>query len=494
MINMKKIVKNTTVVALSGVMAIGMLSGCGSKSIDGEKTVATVDGTDIPMGVVSLYARESQAQTVAMYKSFMGSAGNIWSQVVDEDAGTTYGEQAVGQFLEQVELMYIMKEKAADYGVEVTSDDETAIADAAAQFMQDNDEDTLKELAVSEDQVKTLLELETYRQRIYDPIRNEAEVNITDEEAQQSSFSYVSISISGDDLTDDDIATRKEQAQEILDKMKEDPTADMGETAKAVDDTYSGLTGTIFTNDSDDEDISNSYDDAVVEALRTLKDGEVYGELVETDSSVYVLRMDKVNDQNATASKKESLENTKRSEYYSETTQKWLDDADITVNDKVLSTLTITDEHSFTIKETTADTSEDAAAIQQMLLRILLLRMSRQQMRTRMLILLRQMLQRATAQRKLILQTALTVQTRLQKRTVQTARPRTAARALILRRTQRILQKRQLRRTKSEIKTETCYIVCIAKCFLKELRLYKVEKMIKEPAWGDSGGPFVYTK
>ena len=214
---------------------------------------------------------------------------------------------------------------------------------------------------MSEDQVKTLLELETYRQRIYDPIRNEAEVNITDEEAQQSSFSYVSISISGDDLTDDDIATRKEQAQEILDKMKEDPTADMGETAKAVDDTYSGLTGTIFTNDSDDEDISNSYDDAVVEALRTLKDGEVYGELVETDSSVYVLRMDKVNDQDATASKKESLENTKRSEYYSETTQKWLDDADITVNDKVLSTLTITDEHSFTIKETTADTSEDAA-------------------------------------------------------------------------------------------------------------------------------------
>ena len=257
---------------------------------------------------------------------------------------------------------YIMKEKAADYGVEVTSDDETAIADAAAQFMQDNDEDTLKELAVSEDQVKTLLELETYRQRIYDPIRNEAEVNITDEEAQQSSFSYVSISISGDDLTDDDIATRKEQAQEILDKMKEDPTADMGETAKAVDDTYSGLTGTIFTNDSDDEDISNSYDDAVVEALRTLKDGEVYDELVETDSSVYVLRMDKVKDEDATASKKESLENTKRSEYYSETTQKWLDDADITVNDKVLSTLTITDEHSFTIKETTADTSEDAAA------------------------------------------------------------------------------------------------------------------------------------
>lgn len=360
MINMKKIVKNTTVAALAGVMAVGMLSGCG-KTIDGEKTVATVDGTDIPMGVVSLYARESQAQTVAMYKSFMGTADNIWSQTVDSESGTTYGEQARDQFLEQVELMYIMKEKAADYNVEVTSDDETAIADAAAQFMSDNDEETLKELAVTEDQVKTLLELETYRQRIYEPIRNEAEINITDEEAQQSAFSYVSISISGSDLTDDDIATRKEEAQEILDKMKEDPAADMGETAKSVNDSYAGLSGTIFTNDSDDEDITNSYDDAVVEALRTLKDGEVYGELVETDSSIYILRMDNVKDDDATASKKESLENTKRTAYYSDTTGKWLEDADITVNNKVLDKLEITDDHVFSIKEVEADTADSSA-------------------------------------------------------------------------------------------------------------------------------------
>ena len=73
---MKKIVKNTTVVALSGVMAIGMLSGCGSKSIDGEKTVATVDGTDIPMGVVSLYAREL-ASLKRIYIIACGSAYHV---------------------------------------------------------------------------------------------------------------------------------------------------------------------------------------------------------------------------------------------------------------------------------------------------------------------------------------------------------------------------------------------------------------------------------
>ena len=143
--------------------------------------------------------------------------------------------------------------------------------------------------------------------------------------------------------------------------MKEDPSADMGETAKSVNDSYAGLSGTIFTNDSDDEDITNSYDDAVVEALRTLKDGEVYGELVETDSSIYILRMDNVKDDDATASKKESLENTKRTAYYSDTTGKWLEDADITVNNKVLDKLEITDDHVFSIKEVAADTADSSA-------------------------------------------------------------------------------------------------------------------------------------
>ena len=41
---MKKMVKRTAVVTLAGVMSVGMLSGCGSKTLDGTKTVATVDG------------------------------------------------------------------------------------------------------------------------------------------------------------------------------------------------------------------------------------------------------------------------------------------------------------------------------------------------------------------------------------------------------------------------------------------------------------------
>ena len=361
---MKTMTKKTAVVALAGVMAAGMLTGCGEKELDGTKTVATVDGTEIPLGMLSLSVREGQAQAEAMYKSFMGGSDySIWGTEAEE--GKTYGEQAVEQALEDIELMCILKEKAADYDVEITEDDEKAIADAAAAFMSANTEDTLKTLAVTEDQVKTYLELETYKSRMHDPIIADVDKNVSDEEAQQSSFNYVSISTS--DLSDDEIKQKKEDAQKILDGLNADPDGDFSEIAKSVDDSYTVLSGSFDTNedaaeeDSDDEDettaSSGNYPDEVMKVLRTLKDGEVGSDVIETDSSYYVVRLDKVNDEDATATKKESIISTRENELYTETTDKWMDEADIKVEKKVLKTLKVTDNHKFTI-QTAAEVTE----------------------------------------------------------------------------------------------------------------------------------------
>ena len=361
---MKTMTKKTAVVALAGVMAAGMLTGCGEKALDGTKTVATVDGAEIPLGMLSLSVREGQAQAEAMYKSFMGGSDySIWD--TEAEKGKTYGEQAVEQALKDIELMCILKEKAADYDVEITEDDEKAIADAAAAFMSANTEDTLKTLAVTEDQVKTYLELETYKSRMHDPIIADVDKNVSDEEAQQSSFNYVSISTS--DLSDDEIKQKKEDAQKILDGLNADPDGDFGEIAKSVDDSYTVLSGSFDTNedaseeDSDDEDettaSSSNYPDEVMKVLRTLKDGEVGPDVIEADSAYYVVKLDKVNDEDATATKKESIISTRENELYTETTDKWMDEADIKVEKKVLKTLKVTDNHKFTI-QTAAEVTE----------------------------------------------------------------------------------------------------------------------------------------
>lgn len=352
---MREMAKRTAIAALVGVTAAFMLAGCGEKNLDGTKTVATVNGTEIPMGVLSLYTRQQQAQMEALYLSFMGSDVDIWDNEAEE--GKTYGQQTVEQALADVELMYILKEKAPDYEVEITEEDQKAIEEAAAEFMEDNTEETLETLAVTEDQVKTLLELETYKERMHEQIIADVDTEIPEDEVQQSSFTYVSISTSGEELTEDDIKEKEDQAQEILDKMKEDPDADMNEIAQETDESYSALSGTFTTNESDNEEIGEeSYPEEVITALRSLNEGEVYDSVISTDTSCYVVRLDKKLDEDATESKKESIISTRESNLYTETTEGWMDEADIKVEDKVLKTLTVSDSHGFTIQ--TADTSD----------------------------------------------------------------------------------------------------------------------------------------
>lgn len=360
---MKKVSKRAAFAALAGVMAAGMLTGCGEEEkVDGTQTVATVDGEEIPMGILSLAVRQSQAQAEAMYASFMGGADYaIWDSEAEE--GKTYGEQAIEETLQQIELMYIMRAKASDYDVEVTEEDETAIADAAVSFMEANSEETLEDLAVTEDQVKTYLELQTYQERIYDPIIADVDTDVSDEEAQQSSFTYVSISTA--DLEEDEIEAKKEDAQKILDAMKEDPEADFDEAAKAVSEDYTALEGTFDANvseeeETDEEDItySSSYPDEVMEVLRTLEDGEVASDVIETDTSYYVVRLDQKNDEEATEDKKASIISDRESELYTDTTQQWLDEAEISVDEDVLKTLKLTDSHKYTISTSTDETAD----------------------------------------------------------------------------------------------------------------------------------------
>lgn len=72
---MKEMTKKTAVVAMAGIMAAGMLTGCGEKKLDGSKTVATVDGTKIPLGVVSLSVqRRSDADRSYVQKLY----GRLW--------------------------------------------------------------------------------------------------------------------------------------------------------------------------------------------------------------------------------------------------------------------------------------------------------------------------------------------------------------------------------------------------------------------------------
>ena len=154
--------------------------------------------------------------------------------------------------------------------------------------------------------------------------------------------------------------TAAEKAQKVLEVYNGNTDADqtaLREAVQAVDDSlyvYSGH----FTTASEDND--TSYPDAVLEVLRSLTDGQVGTEVIETEDNLYVVRLEKVLDEDQTESTRTSLENTKKQDAYTEESDKWIADASIKVADKVLKKLTLTDKHTFTVITPEPEETEEA--------------------------------------------------------------------------------------------------------------------------------------
>ena len=363
---MKNSAKKAAVTALVCVTAAGMMAGCGNKKLDGTKTAVTVNKQEIPLGVVSLAARMQQAQAEAMYKMYLGGGDDmsIWSTKMGDDSDETYGENAVTTSVESIEKMCLEKEHASEYDVEITEDEQKALEEAAKNFIAANSEETIAELAVDEDMVKTFLELETYDVKMKEAIEATADIKLDEKEYQQMAFSYASVRVSGDNLTDDDIKTNKENIQKFFDKVKEDPTADFSTLGDEISTDMTATSGTCPTYEEGDDSAANgdAYPDDVRNALRKLEEGELNSEIIKTDSIWYVVRLDSKDDENATDSKKESLTSTKKDDFYNDTTDGWVKKADIKEESKLIKKIKITDNHSFTIQTPTPTPDPDATA------------------------------------------------------------------------------------------------------------------------------------
>ena len=363
---MKNSAKKAAVTALVCVTAAGMMAGCGNKKLDGTKTAVTVNKQEIPLGVVSLAARMQQAQAEAMYKMYLGGGDDmsICSTKKGDDSDETYGENAVTTTVESIEKMCLEKEHASEYDVEITEDEQKALEEAAKNFIAANSEETIAELAVDEDMVKTFLELETYDVKMKEAIEATADIKLDEKEYQQMAFSYASVRVSGDNLTDDDIKTNKENIQKFFDKIKEDPTADFSTLGDEISKDMTATSGTCPTYEEGDDSAANgdAYPDDVRNALRKLEEGELNSEIIKTDSIWYVVRLDSKDDENATDSKKESLTSTKKDDFYNDTTDGWVKKADIKEESKLIKKIKITDNHSFTIQTPTPTPDPDATA------------------------------------------------------------------------------------------------------------------------------------
>ena len=468
---MRKITRKIAACAVASLTTMSLLAGCGeagAAKLDGSKAAATIDGTDIPMGILSLYTRYQQGNQEMTYNYYSQIYGMQFSpnwDSADEETGRTNGQDFVDSALDQLKIMYLSKEKASDYGVELSDEITSSAAEYAKAFMEANSDEAVKLLGVTEEQVKDFLELEAYTKLVQDALYEEAPIEITDDEVNQSSFTYVSIGktveeeaveeeAAEDEAAEEDAAaeedtedaaaeedtadaeeepelTPEEKADQLLALMLADPAQDMDEAAKSIDETLYAYSDSFTTvkaevdeteleeapeeeaseesaeeeaseeeaeetteeaaseeeaepaeedaaadDTAEDEEVpeeeeyeveetdASGYPLALIDALRGLSDGEVVPQVIETTDNYYVARLDLAFDEDATESAREDLKNEQQSDYYTTTTDEWVEKCEFSANEDVIKALVVSDSQKINLvldpeEEETEEESEE---------------------------------------------------------------------------------------------------------------------------------------
>ena len=346
--------KKAAVLTAVGVLAATTVTGC-SGSINTDAVVATVGDDEITLGVANFYARMTQGQYETYYAGMMGTTGEaMWTQEAGEDQ--TYEESVKDGLMENLENMYLISQHAAEYDVSLTEEEEDAIADAAAQFDEDNTDEAKEIVSGYRKDIEEFLRLATIQTKMDSKMREGVDENVSDEEAAQKAMKYVFFSYTTTDdsgnsteLTDDEKADLKTNAQTLADRVN------AGEDISTVAEEL-GQTAYDLTFDSE----STSPNEDLIAAADALKTEGAVTDVIETDDGLYVGQLTSLLDRDATDQKKESIIEERKQDQYDSLLEQWKDDTDIEVDEKVWNKVDFEDT-GVTIITSETDTSDESA-------------------------------------------------------------------------------------------------------------------------------------
>lgn len=352
-----KLLKKAIALVVVAALSITALVGCKKQeAIDNSEIVMTVGDKEVELGMANFYARYRQAAEEATMDMYvMYGYAMEWDMEVEE--GTTYEESVKKSVLESLQQLYILDAHAADYKVTLTEDETAKIEEVAKAFKKANTDEANEK--VSSEYAAEYLRLVTIGEKMYDAVKASHSPEVTDDEAAQKIMYYVKYdTVKTDDsgnkseLSDDEVAALKKDAQALLDGAKAN-----GNLENYAKENEATATKAAFSASNEE------LDEALVKAADKL---ELNGftEVIEGESAIYVAQVTSLFDQEATDAKKDELIEERKNEFYTETVEKWTEETKIKVNDKVwdkisLEGLKITSIEPEEEKESTDDTAED---------------------------------------------------------------------------------------------------------------------------------------
>lgn len=368
---MKKIIKRITAAGFALVLAMGMLTGCQTgKSEQSKQKVFTYDGTDVYLDEAWVYAKVTQVGYESAYLSTFGDS--MWSMEMsaDEDGNPVTFEAMVKQsVISQLKQVKVLVNYAKENNITLTSEEKKSSDEVAKEFCKKAEgKAILEETGASEATIAKIYEENALAAKVQEELVKDVDKNVTDDEARHTKVYKVVYETSAKDeetgetkeMSADEKSAQKEKAEAALQDIQDGKTT-IEDLAKelGVDTTAEETYGV------GESQLGEDFE----KAMSALKDGEVAGEVFETEDGYVIVKLIAYTDKEATKAGKEEIISQRESELYQKKYEEMVkdleeewnyeEDVDTEVWDKVKFAKETQEADTEETSENTEATSED---------------------------------------------------------------------------------------------------------------------------------------
>ena len=310
---------------LSSAMILTSLTGCGSsvptELADYANTVAATYGDEqIMLDEANFFLRYQQMGMESYYWSFYTSYygfESLWEAPYDEYK--TLAVYLKELTMQQIRQTRILCDHASEYGLSADSVDKDAAAASAKELIDGLDPAFFIFSDVTAEKLAGWLEKNDLAYRVYEAVKDAAEVTVTAEETEMYTIKYVSFSDSDTAAAEDDAEAETEAA----------PSAEK-RSEVFYNEVVAGGSIDTLAEEAGKTANSNSYlkvDPENTSAIYTNTKNYKTGDVIRfaDGETWYVAFVVNDNDEDATASKVESVTDTKKNEVFNEIYKGWQD-------------------------------------------------------------------------------------------------------------------------------------------------------------------------
>ena len=297
----------TIVLSVLLIMSVFALGGCGkNKDEETGDTVFTFAKNPITLGEVYIYAET----VIEDYEATYGK--DVWNMTVTLQDGSKENMEVITRkdIIDAIVRVKVLNAISKNYGIELTESEIAAEKNKADIFFNRLTDDQIEKTQITENLVENVYCENLLATRVYDKLVDDAGIEISDEEARETTFYDMFFAFYSEDdkgniveVTD---LRKQEQYNKALQAYKTlvSPVSEESGNIESLSAYYNLEYSKYYTMTP--AEIKEEFGEDIYEDLYQLDDGS-YSLVIETEYGYHIFFMKYLTDPDATAAKKKEL-------------------------------------------------------------------------------------------------------------------------------------------------------------------------------------------